>query len=426
MKRRDFLKLASSVGLASSLPMAMRQAQAEEVHTGTILLTFHMGGGWDHSSFADPRANPSINHWADTLPAGEAGNLRYAPMAENGAFFDKYYQQMLVVNGMDLQTNGHDAATRHRNTGNLMEGFPSLNELYSASVAPNIPMSFVRAGGYSGNVGLLPFTNMPDENLLRTLADPNFNSDGRTIYDVSHMSALKKYQQERMDEQLADKTNLPRWAIKFAELNQARTGTGSMTALTEALPEAFDTMDLAGTSRREIRNVHLFLVLAASGLTSTGSFSLGGFDTHGDHDNRHINALTRMTRVVDYTWTKAEQMGLADRLMVHITSDVGRTPHYNANNGKDHWSVGSDIVMKKNVPWTNRIVGASGPGHERLRINPTTLQVDENGIQFRPKHLHQALRQYLSIDQHEFAQRYDLDAESLPILDASVSTGIKV
>lgn len=426
MKRRDFLKLASSAGLASALPVAMKQAHADNLHTGTILMTFHMGGGWDHSSFSDPRENPSINRWANNSPAGTAGNLRYAPFAENAAFYEKYHQQMLVINGIDNQTNGHDAATRHRNTGNLMEGFPSLNELYGASVAPTVPMSFVRAGGFSGSVGILPFTNMPDENLLRTLTNPNFGSRGMPVYEPSHMEALRKYQSERLDTQVADKTNMPRWAAKLEELKQARAGSGTVQALSDAIPDSFDTTDLAGTNRREVRNSHMFLVLASAGLTSTGSFSLGGFDTHGDHDNRHTTALTRMTRVIDYTWAKAEEMGLADRLLMHITSDVGRTPHYNANNGKDHWSVGSDIIMMKNMPWTNRMIGATGPRHERIRINPTTLQVDENGIHLRPKHVHQAMRQLLGIDQNAFSQRYNLDAEALPIFDASVSTGIQV
>jgi uncharacterized protein (DUF1501 family) len=170
----------------------------------------------------------------------------------------------------------------------------------------------------------------------------------------------------------------------------------------------------------------MFLVMAAAGMTATGSFSLGGWDTHGDHDNRHSNALINLTRSVDYLWTKAESMGLADRLIVHLTSDVGRTPHYNANNGKDHWSVGSEIVMAKNAPWANRIVGASGETHRRIKINPSTLAIDSEGVYLRPKHVHAALRQLLGIDQHAHAKRYGLDAEPLALFNPALSTGIKV
>lgn len=428
MKRRDFLKLAGAFGLAGAAPALFGAANAAtpEPFGGRILLTLHTGGGWDHSSFADPRENPAINHWAGTQVAGEAGNLRYAPMAENAEFFNKYYRYMLVINGIDLQTNGHDAATRHRNTGQLLAGYPSLNELYAATSGSSLPLSFVRQGGFSGNQGLMPFTALPDESLIRTLSDPNYAGDGRSVYASSHMQLLRRFQDERLQQQRNRPTNTPRWQQKLDELQLARSGVTALSGLGEVLPETLDQTDLKGDERRFLRELHLFLVLAKAGMTATGSFATGGWDSHGDHDNRHANNLIHLTRSLDYLWSKAETMGLAERLIVHVTSDVGRTPHYNANNGKDHWSVGSDIVMMKNAPWANRIVGASGAGHERIKINPATLAVDEAGVYLRPRHIHRALRQLLAIDQHDYAQRYDLNAEALPIFNPSFSTGIQV
>lgn len=426
MKRRDFLKTMCAAGVAGTFASLPRYSTAAELHSGKILLTLHAGGGWDHSSFSDPRENPVINHWADTQQAGVAGNLRYAPFAENAEFFNKYYQHMLVVNGIDLQTNGHDAATRHRNTGNLMAGYPSLNELYAAVVAPKVPMPFVREGGFGDTVGIMPFTSLPDETLLRTLANPNFYREGQTHYAESHMSILQRYRTERLEAQLAKSDNLPRWERKLLELKRAREGTGEIGALSSALPDTLDTRDLKGETRGDIRELHLFLVLAAAGLTATATFSTGGWDSHGNHDARHTDTLTHLTRVIDYLWTKAGLMGLDDRLVVHVTSDVGRTPRYNSNNGKDHWSVGSDIVMMKNAPWANRIVGYSGPGHERSRINAKTLEPDANGILLRPKHLHAQLRKVMGIEGDALSQRYNLGAESVPLFDPSVSTGIQV
>ena len=79
MNRRNFLKLAGAAGLAGVFAGAGRSAYAANLHTGKVLLTVHLGGGWDHSSFSDPRENPAINQWASTLKAGVAGNLRYRP-----------------------------------------------------------------------------------------------------------------------------------------------------------------------------------------------------------------------------------------------------------------------------------------------------------------------------------------------------------
>ena len=58
---------------------------------------------------------------------------------------------------------------------------------------------------------------------------------------------------------------------------------------------------------------------------------------------------------MDYLWDYAETHGVADRMVVVIGSDFGRTNFYNSQDGKDHWPIGSYIVMEKNQPWTNRV-----------------------------------------------------------------------
>ena len=427
MNRRDFLKLLGGAGLASTGLGSLSSAQAGSLHTGKVLLTIHLGGGWDHSSFADPRANVLINKWAASQSAGGAGNLRFAPVGENTAFFNKYYRYIMPVNGIVMFTNGHDVATRTRNTGSLLEGLPSTNELYAAAVGAQLPMPFVRQGGYDGSVGIMPFTALPDETLLRTLANPNFNSGTKTYYSSGHMDLVHKYATERLNGLASQPDNLPRWQRKLEELQRARAGTADMQALSSVLPSSLDTLDLQGTKRNGIRELHMFLVLAAAGLTATGSFGTGGWDSHGNHDTAHANTLTDLTRLLDYTWTKAESMGLAERLIVHVTSDVGRTPSYNATNGKDHWSIGADFLMAKNAPWGNRIVGVSGANHEQVKINPSTLKRDDtNGIYLQTKHVHAALRELLGISNHPLAQRYDLKAEALPLFNSAVASGITV
>ena len=88
-------------------------------------------------------------------------------------------------------------------------------------------------------------------------------------------------------------------------------------------------------------------------------------------------------------------------------SDFGRTNKYNAEAGKDHWPIGSFIVMEKNQPWTNRVVGETDELHFARKINPLTLQRDDTlGTLVHPKHIHKALRQYLGIAGTENSQRF--------------------
>ena len=50
-------------------------------------------------------------------------------------------------------------------------------------------------------------------------------------------------------------------------------------------------------------------------------------------------------------------------MVVVMGPDFGRTNKYNADLGKDHWPIGSFIIMEKNQGWTNRVVGETDERH---------------------------------------------------------------
>ena len=94
-------------------------------------------------------------------------------------------------------------------------------------------------------------------------------------------------------------------------------------------------------------------------------------------------------------------------LVVHIGSDFGRTNFYNAGAGKDHWPIGSYVIMEKHQPWTGRAVGETDGLHFAQRMNPRTLRRDDrNGTIIYPKHVHKALRRYFGIERSPGAQRF--------------------
>lgn len=109
-------------------------------------------------------------------------------------------------------------------------------------------------------------------------------------------------------------------------------------------------------------------------------------------------------------------MGIADRVFVAIGSDFGRTPGYNGGNGKDHWSVNSMILMGAGVPG-NRVIGASGPRHQLMQVNPQTLEVVESGgVRLRPDHVHAAIRKLAGLERDPLSLRYPLQEEDINLL----------
>ena len=93
--------------------------------------------------------------------------------------------------------------------------------------------------------------------------------------------------------------------------------------------------------------------------------------------------------------------------MVVIGSDFGRTPFFNSTQGKDHWPIGSYIVMERNAAYTNKTFGETDGGHNAMAINPGNLQRDDmNGVILKPAHVHKALRRYLGIENSASAQHF--------------------
>ena len=207
---------------------------------------------------------------------------------------------------------------------------------------------------------------------------------------------------------------------RVKELEQSFNNSGSLARIADVLPEKLD-----GDSRLE-NSMHAFLIAASAGLSCSAIFGHGGFDTHVNHDERMTNdasPLTALNNRVDFLWEKAKELGLDDRLVVYITSDVGRRPFYNNNGGKDHWHVSSDIIMKKNVLWTNKVVGASGAKHELLTMNKDLTLNENSDLLIRPGHVHLTLRNILGIDSHKHSKTYDIkNDEEFPLLHEAEHT----
>ena len=113
-----------------------------------------------------------------------------------------------------------------------------------------------------------------------------------------------------------------------------------------------------------LRQIQLTLVSAAAGLTVAADVVHWGFDTHANHDAEQGVALRNLAAGIDYLWAEAARMdtdyqtNLVDRLRVVVASDFSRTPWYNDGNGKDHWPIGSAILMQnsgfsRKVVWGN-------------------------------------------------------------------------
>ena len=435
MQRREILKcLLATVGSAAAgfrLPLANAQD-----YLGKLFVFVQADGGWDPTSFCDPKTNtpdePVINHWAERDEVRQAGNIPYAPFANNEAFFEKYHGRMLVINGVDAQTNSHTVGVVHNWSGRNSEGYPAMTALLAAAYGIDLPVAYLSFGGYSRTGGVARYTRLNNADLLRSIAvpdvvsgDPNQRYIGEA--DWASIRSRLSLATERLEEAPG---LLPDEAHNRALFRTAFEASEGLKAYADAIPptDALEQPQVLQTGPdtthwSELRRQAQLAVLAfKSGVAVSADMWLGGFDTHGNHDANQGALLANLTDSVDYLWDYAEVHGVADRLVVVIGSDFGRTNFYNAQNGKDHWPIGSYMVMQKNQSWTNRVVGETDGLHFAQRINPITLERDDtNGTIIYPKHVHKALRRYLGIENSAAALRFPFsDTEDFEFFSASI------
>ena len=430
MRRRAFLK--RTVGLAALATAGFRLPLVHAAdYRGRLCVFVQADGGWDPTSFCDPKANtpgePVINHWAERDEIRQAGNIPYAPFADNEAFFEKYHARMLVINGVDAQTNSHTVGVVHNWSGRNSEGYPATTALLAASEAPDLSVPYVNFGGYSETAGLTRYTRLDNPELLRSIAYPRGDGeweDAESPEDSSYIAlenweAMARHRAATVERLSGQKDLLPGRALRLGHYRAAFASSEGLRALADAIPpeeeleqavewESPESDSFSNTYWSELRRQAQLTVLAfKTGVAVSADLVLGSFDTHGAHDADHEWLLGNLTDGVDFLWGYAEEHGVADRLFVVIGSDFGRTNFYNSQQGKDHWPIGSFVVMEKNQPWTNRAVGETDGLHFAQRINPRTLKRDDaNGTIIYPKHVHKALRRYLGIEQSAGAQRF--------------------
>ncbi len=409
MKRRAFLRNLTLLGVGNALPMTLVPA-ALGATPARFIVSVNADGGWDPTTLIDPKGNTArtdgrgpINHYAASA-IKTAGNLRYAAYPEGitppdpanaghlDTFFQKHYQRLLVINGIDTQTNGHDSGRRFVWSGRLEEGFPTLGAVAAAPYAEQ-PMAFISNGGYDFTASLVPNVRTASAGTFTALAYPNSQyADDASRRNQGYMSdsaynAVQAARARRLDRLQASET-LPRRLEQLEQLEAVRAGDLSLAGMLAKLPASVST-GLKGQAE-------VAAAAFASGLAVSANLNLGGFDTHGNHDQAQTNALTNLLAGVDHLCMEVARHGLENKVTIIIGSDFGRTPFYNTGNGKDHWNVTSIMALGAGITG-NRVIGESSVNFEARKLNASTLQPDSNGITVTPKHIHRALRDFLGV-----------------------------
>jgi hypothetical protein len=423
MNRRDFLKLTSAAGLTLGGSALLGRAWADgkvdssgpvASYDGPLLVMVQAVGGWEPTLLCDPKGN--LNNSYGEADIKLAGSIPYAPLgAEADIFFGDHHGHMTVINGVDTATNNHESGRRNMASGRLGAGYPNLAALVAGAKSPESAMAFLSFGGYDRTHGVVAPVRDGNVNRLAELAFPEridaSNVDSVTYHSAAAQQIIGAAREDRANELFAAQ-ELPRYQRSLDSLITARSGASDLKLLQEVLPEP--------DANNDFRKCQLIMAAYKAGIAVSANLSRGGFDTHSNHDNDHRAALVALLRMVNFLWAEAARQGVDDKLVVLVSSDFGRTPGYNGNGGKDHWSISSMIALGNGIPG-ERVVGLTDAGHMPIPLDRTTLtaaaEVPDDGVRIEPMHVHRAMRKLMDVAESDLDVAFPLGTadDDLPI-----------
>ena len=403
LNRRQFVASMLAISAASKTGLGFGQ----DIYRGPYLLRIHAAGGWDLSLYCDPKVNVSgqaaITDWSRDDDIEMAGDIPFAPVSNNADMFSTLHQKMLVINGVDTQTNAHQTGERHTWIGSASEGRPSITALFAAAKAPEQPLSMLNYGGFSASANLVRATRVDAGNLKGVIAPRSEISTSR------EEELLERYRATGLDLARLQVTESP-WASKRLEnYRGSHLGKAGLLELHGSIPYDLPSPEGAykGDSNLKLE-IQTSLLAFKAGVAASAECAAGGdWDTHTGGEWSQLSNITALNNGLLYLWELAESLGIANDLIVLVSSDFGRTPYYNSFGGKDHWPINSYLIMANDPIWGGRVVGHTDEAQNASKISPSTLKVSSTGSIIYPKHVHHALHHYLGIDDYARSVGYD-------------------
>lgn len=413
--RRDFLKLCGLAGLGIACPgglaSLLRAGTKEDApYEGPYYVVFNAAGGWDTTYLMDPKGIHERNRLYKEGDILTHGAHRFAPTAahiktgmSNEDFFKEFGNELLTLNGLDYSINNHEPGSRYMATGKLDSlAYPTFAALVAACKGPACPLGFLTFGGYSNTGNLIPMSRVPYANSLMRLANADYlNGEKRAPYHDDFVV-------DRIEQALRDQADNRSAAALLPRVDRAQSMLFAGQLNSKALARVVPWIPATLAKEQLSRVADIALAAFKAGVGVSANFTHGTYDSHTNNDVDQMLRIPELLAGVAYLLHRAEELNIRDRLVVIMQSEMGRTPAYNKQDGKDHWSIGSIMFIGPGIRG-DRVIGATDEQQLHVPLNPQTLTTDnDKGIRVRPEHIHEALRQHAGIADHPHSTKFPL------------------
>ena len=412
--RRDFLKLCGATGLGLTVPWAWSTSSAaaeDSDYPGPYYIVFNASGGWDTTYLMDPKGVNEMNRLYQEGDILTRGAHKFAPTAKhkngglsNEDFYAEFGDELLVLNGLDYSVNNHSPGARYMATGKLDSlAYPTFPALVAACKGPSCPLAFLTFGNYSATGNVVAMSRVPYAQSLQKIANADA-MDGNERSPYHDGFALDRIERaiEATYQARVERASLPRLERAQNMLYAAQVNSKALQRVTPYIPKTLAKERLA-------QQVDVALASFKAGVCVSANLSIGQFDSHANNDPDQMKLIPEFLAGIAYVMHRAAELQIREQLVVIVQSEMGRTPNYNAGNGKDHWSIGSVMFLGRGIKG-NRVLGATDEKLQPVPINPQTLAIDTAaGMRVRPEHIHHALREHAGIVDNLLSKKFPFE-----------------
>lgn len=408
--RRACLRLGSLGILGLTLPGLLRaRASSAPRSKDTAVIQIVLAGGISHVDTYDPKPD---------APAEYRGEFRAIGSNVPGiSLCELLPRQAWIVDKLALVRGMHHRSTDHAGGAHwVMTGFKAADQTPLGNERPSVGSVVARMHGANAP-GVPAYVAAPEAPPFASSAylgpgDNPFSPAGQArVPDLDLASGVTL-------DRLGDRRTLLR---KLDSIERARDASGTMRGIDRFTDEAFAMItgpraraafDLA-REPDSVRDRYGRTRLGQSCLLARRLVEAGvtfvtlhepGWDHHAQLFGGCRAMLPPLDAAIAGLVTDLHDRGLAERVLVVICGEFGRTPRVNGSAGRDHWPGAFTVVLAGGGLKTGQAIGASGPRGEAPSERPV-----------RPDELLRTIYDVLGIDpRHSFA---DGNGRPRPILD---------
>jgi hypothetical protein len=387
--RRDFmyvglvgglgLTLGNYLGLGSVARGEIKQYASKEGKAKSVIHIFLPGGMSAQESF-DPKPFAPVEYRGpfSTIKTKIAGEVFSESIPKIANIADKITVIRSMTHGEAAHERGvHNMFTGYRPSPALQ--YPSMGSVVSHEFGPrnnlppyvsipSMPNTFAGSGYLSSAYG--PFSlgadpadksfKVRDLNLAKGVDDSRFDRRKTMLAAVdNHFRTLEK------SDALDAMDSFYQRAYNLISSKQAR--------------EAFDIAAEPDAIKEEYgRNPAGMRMLMSRRLVEAGvrfvSMTFGSWDHHAGIVGGFKGQMPKFDQALATLIIDLERRGLLDSTLVMVTSEFGRTPKMNKDNGRDHWPKVFSIVLAGGGIKQGQIYGSSDATAAEPNTDPLTVE----------------------------------------------------